>query len=504
MNYLSKLMPYVRSGTTEGDSRFLADVFVSSDQLSDFCAVEPGSMRVLVGNKGTGKSAIVEWIHKSSTRQKIPSLLLRPDDLVDTGQPQSLDMSTLKAFYFEKLLRSVCALVGSQINSKTPLRGDAARLYNEARGKGLSREDFVTKSLELLSAIAIPAGSVNGKELAKELAGKNAASKLIGALNTQLLQQTSKLMYLLIDDTDQIARPNEPEQLNKIWALILAARKVAMLCNNVRPIVTLRSSVWARLIHENSAQRDQFDHIRPLVMALNTSDEHIQHIVEKRLVRASGDCFAQRERPYENFFENKEVLLPTSNQTRSWPDFIAKSSRERPRDALQLIKSMIETANNDHHSKIGDKDANKAMSLYSNERVDDVVAEYSLDCNAIKTIIDSFAFVPFEMPFERLREHLGKVPGSASIMLRGVALQPQSDSDAIKLLALLHEFGFINPRLPDSTAARKFKHLNYSEESSFVRESNWNNLQAARWEVHPAFRNHLIAVKDSKERQRLT
>lgn len=503
MNHLSKLMPYVRSGTTEGDGRFLSDVFVSTDQLGDFCAVEPGSMRILVGNKGTGKSAVVEWIHKSSARRQIPSLLLRPDDLVDNGQPASLEMSTLKSHYYEKLLRSVCAQIGSQINAKTPLIGDAARLYNEAKALGLAKDDFVTKSLEMLSAIAVPAGKINGVQFARELAGKNAPAQLVQALSAQLLQHTSKVMYLLIDDTDQIARPTEPEQLNRIWALILSARKLAMLCNYVRPIVTLRSSVWERLIHEDSAQRDQFDHVRPLVVALRATDEHIEQIVERRLVRASGDCFLSTNDPYGNFFEGKRVVLPTSTETRAWSTFIAKSSRERPRDALQLIKSMIEAANDNRHEKIGDKDAEKAMGSYSNERVDDVVAEYSLDCNAIRTVIDSFYSVPFELTFEEIRRHLLTVPSATSIRLRGITMRPNDDADFISLLALLHEFGFVNPRVPDSLARRKFRHLNYSEDSTFVREGNWNNLQAAQWEVHPAFRNHLLAIKDAKNRQRI-
>ena len=502
MNFLSKLLPFVRTGTTEGDANFLAEVFVSSNQLADFCAVEPGTMRVLVGNKGAGKSAVVEWIHKTSVRRRVPSLLLRPDDFIESMAPANLDMSSLKAHYYERLLRSICVQIGSQINSKWPLTGGAATLYSEAMAAGVAREDAVTKSLALLSAIAVPAGKVNGVQLAKDLAGSNSPDKLIAAVGNQLLRNSSKVMYLLIDDTDQIARPNEPEQLNKIWALVLAARKIAMKCPSVRPIITLRSSIWQRLIHEDSAQRDQFDHIRPLVVALRTDDLHIQQVVERRLERAAGECFLKPENPYEPFFMGKEVILPSSSENRLWPDFIVKSSRERPRDALQLIKSMIEAAQAVPDSKIGSANASSAMPSYSNERVDDVVAEYSLDCPSIRVVLDSFAALSFRLSFEDLRAHLLTVPSRATIAIRRIALRPANDADFVTLLALLHEVGFINPRVPDSVAIRKFKHINYSDESAFVRESNWNNLQAAEWEVHPAFRSHLLALRDAKLRQR--
>jgi len=498
MSYLPKLLPYVRHGTTEGDRNFLNEVFVTPAQLASICGVEPGSMRVLVGNKGAGKSALTEWLKKAAVESKTPCVLVRPDQLVGTGVPTATDLATLKRFFYETLLRSVAIEIGSQINSYLPLTGSRATLYNEAVAGGASG-DIVSKAVSLIGEFAEPVTKIDTKKLLSRISGRNSSAALTSALNDHLLNKSEKLFLLLIDDTDQIAAPDDRQQLNKIWALILAVRRLAMECNAVRPIVTLRSSVWSRLMHENAGQRDQVDHIRPLTVQLRASDEVIVQIIERRMREAMKTVKVPALSAYAPFFEGRDVLLPGSKQRRLWSDFIAKSARERPRDALQLIKSMIEVAEDNTHPKIGDDDADRAMSIYSSERVDDVANEYSLDLPSVRELIDSFHSSNFEMGFEQLRDHLARSLGIAQMQLRGSTLQNRDDH-IIALLALLHEVGFVNARIVDKTKPKGFAHKNYSDDPKFVRYENWNNLQAAHWEIHPAFRSHLLNVKDAKAR----
>lgn len=501
MTYLPGLMPYVRSGTTEGDLNYLKDVFVTPAQLADVCSIEPGSMRVLVGNKGAGKSALVEWLKRTAIDAKLPCVLLRPDQLADMVAPTSSDLATLKGYFYEKLLRTVASEVGSQITSYLPLVGNQATLYDHAVAQGTTRGDVITRTLPLLAALSRPATGLDADKLFAQTKSKMPNAQLREALNSHLLNKTKSSFLLLIDDTDQLATPDDQAQLNKIWALILAVRRLAMDCNSVRPIVTLRSSVWARLSYESAGQRDQVDHIRPLSIHLRSSDPTIVEIVEKRMRTASLANRIPILTPYGPYFEGRDVLLPDSDQRRSWPDFISKSARERPRDALQLIKSMIEAALDQSHQKIGDDDASRAMHVYSSERVDDVVNEYAMDCPAIREVIESFYSGNFDMSFEELREHLGRTLGVTSIQLRGISIQNR-DEHLIQLLALLHEVGFINARLPDKTKPKGFDHKNFSDDPKFVRYSNWNNLQASNWEIHPAFRSHLINIRIAKEKRR--
>lgn len=354
MALLDNLLKYVRSGTAEGDRPFLGETFVSPSQFDQLCAIEPGSMRLLIGNKGIGKSAVVEWIAKVAGKRNLPCLLIRPDNIVTTSQPSSFDIGSLKAYYYEVLLRTIAAKIGSDL--KGFLKGDAARLYNEAKQRGIAQGDIVQTTLELISAVSLPVNKVNGVQLAKELAASNSAQNLTAAINRQLLSAGS-LFYLLIDDTDQLAAPDQASHLNRIWALILAVRRLAGECTAIRPIVSLRSSVWTRLTTESLGQRDQTDHMRGLVIPLLADDTLMQAIIRRRLERAAADAGHPRTDPYPVFFEGNDMTLPTSDERRSWPSFIVKSARERPRDAIQLIKNMVDAAVKASHVKIGSDDA---------------------------------------------------------------------------------------------------------------------------------------------------
>lgn len=501
MALLDFLLKYVRTGTAEGDRPFLGEAFVSPSQFDQLCAIEPGSMRLLVGNKGVGKSAVVEWINKVSNKRQLPCLLIRPDNIITSTQPTSFDIGTLKAYYYDLILRTVASKIGSSL--KGFLKGDAAKLYNEAKQHGIASGDILQTLLELISAISLPVAKINGPQLAKELAGSNSTQTLTSAINLQLLSSGS-VFYLLIDDTDQLAAPDQGNHLNRIWGLILAVRRLAGECEAVRPIISLRSSVWSRLTSESLGQRDQTDHVRGLVVPLLANDKLMQSIIRRRLERAAFEAGHPRTDPYQIFFDDTTLTLPTSDERRTWQSFITKSARERPRDAIQLIKNMVDAATAASHAKIGSSDAGKAMAVYSAERVDDVVNEFSVDCTNIREIIDSLADCDFESDFEPIRRHMRTVPSVTSIKIRGVQTRPDIDDDAIAILGLMHEAGVINPRVPDRTKERQFRHINFHDDANFVQMSNWNDMQGATWEIHPAFRSYLLGIRQARANRVLT
>ncbi|WP_155518293.1 P-loop ATPase, Sll1717 family [Ralstonia solanacearum] len=495
MTILDFLLKYVRTGTAEGDRNFLDQIFITPNQFNQLCAIEPGGLRILTGNKGIGKSAIVEWIFKVSTKNNIPCLLIRPDNIASKDLPTAHDIGSLKRHYYEILLRTIGAQIGSQL--KGLLKGNSAKLHQEARQHGLSEDDLIQRSLSLISAISAPVARINGVQLAKELAGPTAANALIPAINSQLLS-TGAVFYLLIDDTDQLASPDQGAHLNRIWALILATRRLVGDCQSVRAIITLRSSVWTRMTSESLGQRDQTDHLRGLVISLTADDTLMQRIVRRRLENAAKDAGKTKVDPYTVFFNGATMTLPTSDEVRSWDSFILKSARERPRDAIQLIKNIIDSSTKNQSITIGSSEADDAMKTYSSERVDDISNEFSLDCKNIKEIINTFSEISFETDFETLRKHLNIIPSTSSTTIRGDLLKPQVDEDGINILSILHEAGFINPRIPDKTKSRGFRHILFQDNPAFTKFSNWNEMQGAHWEIHPAFRTYLIGIKQSK------
>jgi hypothetical protein len=345
--------------------------------------------------------------------------------------------------------------------------------------------------------VSLPVSKVNGVQLAKELAGTNSLDTLAGAINNQLLS-AGNLFFIFIDDTDQLAAPDQPAHLNRLWGLILAMRRMVGECPAIRPIITFRTGVWTRLTTESQGQRDQTDHLRGYVISLKAEQALIEGIVRKRLERAAADLNRKGVDPYAVFFSSSFMTLPNSDERRSWDSFITKSSRDRPRDAIQLLKNMVDCASARGNLQIGSAEAGLAMKVYSSERVDDIANEFSLDCKNIREIINTFSETNFEVDFETLRAHLLTVPSIGTTTVRAIVMKPQVDQDAITILALLHEAGLINPRFADVTKPRGFRHQLYRDDPNFVRFENWNGMQAVSWEVHPAFRTYLMGIRDAK------
>lgn len=139
------------------------------------------------------------------------------------------------------------------------------------------------------------------------------------------------------------------------------------------------------------------------------------------------------------------------------------------------------------------------MHEYSRERVDDLAVETAGDCSVMRDVVRTFATLNFKLDFETLREHLKRVPSGFSLMVRGHVIRPNDDDDALLLLSALHEAGFINPWVPDRREPRNFRHVNFRDDPLLVQRSRWNELQAATWEVHPAFRTFLQGVRRDRE-----
>jgi len=485
------LARYFLTGTAEEDRPFLERAFITHDQFTDILSIDPGAMRILAGSKGIGKTALFEWLAKVAIRRQLPVLLLRPDDLDTRGVGAGSDVASLKRGFYEALVVAVASALGRQLRGF--IKGPAEAMYNAAVASGARDPQ---KLLRLLSAISVPVAKVNGVQLAKELAGRPNPDNLTRSINQHLLSQGS-ILFFLLDDTDQVASPADPSQLNRIWALLLAVRRLAGECMALRCLVSLRTEVWARLESESQGQRDQTDHLRGLVIPLTASEELMERIVLRRLTLAAEELGKRNVDPYGVFFENTQVRLPTSDELRPWDQFIIKSARDRPRDAIQLVKVLSDTADSRIPSRalIGDKDADDGMKRYSRERVKDVSDEFARDCTTVTKIIETFAEGDFEPSFEALRAHLKTVGSRFPLQIRSETIRPGEDDDAIRLLRFLHEIGFINPRVHDARQSKKYRHINFHDDPYFVQKSNWNNMQAATWEIHPAFRSFLLTLR---------
>lgn len=485
---LDILQAFFETGTAEGDVNILSSVFVRPREYYDIMEPPLGSPRLLVGKKGSGKSALVEMIRQNAEKAEIPSLLIRPDDIEISFPSQANDISTLKRIARTSLIQAMASKLASNTNGL--LSGDDLTIVRSAVKNGDKEPDGLQKFLSVIMPIA---KATSGIDFEKMLNVSSAGSDT--ALRNAVIQKiknSEKIFYLLIDDTDQLAAPNSGDQLNRIWAFLLAARDLTSKIVGLRCIINLRSEVWVRLKSEHGGQRDQIDHFRPLVVETNSTDDYLEKIFLARLVSASEKLGSNSEFPIEIFFEGKQVILPRSGEeTRLWQDHIIKSSRERPRDVIQYTGMLINEARRKGKTRIDSSTVADCLAEFSKERVDDICLEFDKDCPQLRAIIDSFAAMTWVIPGESVENHLSSQPSATSTVVRGVALQPYNRDHTLVLWRLLYEAGILNPRLPDNRNPLLYRHGSFREDPNLVSIANYHRARASVWEIHPAYRSYL-------------
>lgn len=497
MNKLQALQHFTPTGTTEGERHILDQVFVEQEDFDSLVIPKPLSPIVLVGKKGSGKSAVLDAIGLTALNLGIPVARISPRTmrLNDASADGSVSAHTNVAY--EALIGAIVERMASEV--KGLVSGDDRILLEEGLRTGAIRRDFVSRLAHLLPRLAKP---IVGELDATENSEKSSLGRIQDVVRKSLARTASNF-YVLIDDTDQVADPSNPSHLNRIWGLILAARDLAGLSERIRVIVTIREEVWRRLGRAGAGQRDQADHFDNLVVRLTPSNSLMMAIVRQRLIAAINELgVTEFDDPWPFFFEGNGARAPTSREFSSWSDLVVTRSRNRPRDAVQLLNALSRSADGRGSDKIEQSDIDSVFPAFSKKRVEFLRNEAEEECPDIRKVVDALAVVPFDQgsfkaSFEVLRATLLKLPG-AGVTLFKKRLRPDDDDDFLRLLEFLFDYDIINARISDRREKDGYRFIRPSDDQTLVSRGRWGDLQRIVWEVNPAFRDYLISVQNDE------
>lgn len=502
---LESLLHYCPSGTAEGEKHILREVFVQPDEFTRLLIPPPSNPRLLVGKKGTGKTFLVDFAHELFRQGGIPCCAIEPASLGLEKLNEQPSSAEIKGNAFAALVTAVAAALGERLRGIVD--ASEARLIDEAVAQGLRRQDTVTRLARVLPKAARALTDFDFSQLLTHSSKQDANS--LKASVRQALSVTLGSVFVFLDDTDQVAAPDSPNQLNRIWGTILAARQLAEVDPKIRCVVTLREEVWSRLQTADAGQRDQVDHFERLVENLSPDAKLMKRIVRRRLELAKKRAgLPANADPYEAFFHGRSPHMPGSESVSSWEDLIVTRSRNRPRDAIQLLGSLADLAHRDGKLVITEKEFERAIPQFSEKRVDLLQIENEQECPKLREIIRTFApqalytVGSFKLPTSAALEHLKTVPSSFSVKLRSTVLHPGNEDDALSLLDFLFKLGFLNARIADRAMPDGYGHVDPMRDPRLVDRSRLNELQSVVWEVHPAYRDFLLREQRAPLAQR--
>lgn len=507
MKLLEHLIEYFPTGTTEGERHILRRAFVQLEEFSTLICPSPFSPRLIVGKKGSGKSAVIDFSMALFQKNGVPCLSLKPMDIDFPLTETNPSVGTSTRIALEVLTRSVAQSLGQSTSGL--LNESDAKLYREAVSAGLKDQDTVSQLARLLPKLAKP---MVGSDLSELLPGESPArrAELLRSIQSNL-KKSGGVFYLFIDDTDQVAAPDQPGHLNRIWAFLLAARELCQKVEQLRCVITLREEVWRRITSDKASQRDQTDHFTPLAKYITPGREHIRLILEKRLELARLDALDDGHKrsnhgDWPTFFDPHDPRIPTSDKRSSWPDLIVLRSRDRPRDAVQLIYILASAALQKGEPKITDDLLQAEMVEFSRQRVELLCQESEQDIPELASVLRSFAKLNFDhgsfkAKTETMRDHIRRHGLSAGVRLYGRSLRNNIDSDVFELWKFLYTVGFLHARVADSREKDGYRHLDPVKEPNFVAAPNWNQMQMVVWEVSPVYRDFIITLQNNAAAQ---
>lgn len=416
-------------------------------------------LRILVGHKGVGKSALFKVAISEGRESGRFPVLIRPDDVVGLGMDTSDFLQTIRdwkrgllAILARKVLSpfeiSTPELVEKISNSTEHLLDDLKRQVRQALGSGVSTNPEAKNFLDISQ---VP---------------------------------------VYIDDLDR-GWEGRRQDVRRISALLNAVRDLANDDHGVRFKISLRSDVYY-LVRTSDESTDK---IEGSVIWHFWSNHQILVLLVKRIAtffgRSVNEAFLMQRPQSETALELENVMESRFSGSGHWANapmyrVLMSLIRKRPRDLVKLLTLAARHARDDNSSIIRTPHFEASFEEYSQGRIQDTINEFRSELPNIGHLL-----LNMKPNRQERKTKLGYVYATDAL-LNKIANIMQSKEFSFstghlashkELAAFMYKINFLTARREDDTGRIIRK---YFEENRYL----FNQFAdfGFAWEIHPAYR----------------
>lgn len=418
-------------------------------------------IRILVGHKGVGKSALLRRAYLDEVAANNVCVWLRPDDLREIATSSTSNLLTLISEWkkgltskiFEKIAESVSSkLVASDVGvvgTVRSLTNGIAQLFAQKQGL----------VFDILS------------------------QKAIGQF------KTTNSLTVYLDDLDR-GWEARPQDITRISALLNAVRDLVGDAANLRFRLGLRSDVYF-LVRTSDESTDKIE--RNLIW-LTWSNHEILALMAKRVETFFGRSVDERAlvtKDQTSIARHLDpIIVDRFEGAGKWKGtrthrVLLSLTRARPRDLIKLLHGAARNAYRSGHDVIQSVDLAAAFELYSGERLQDIINEFRSELPEIQRLLygmrpttlqqrtlDNFLYANDAL-IKKLQNLMQQHPFRFT---NGTQVTPKA------LAEFMYKIDFITARKEDSEGiARRYFDQSRHLQNQFVDFG-------FKWEVHPAYR----------------
>lgn len=417
-------------------------------------------IRVLVGHKGIGKSALFHVAMAESASEGRLSLLIKPDDIAGIGEKETNFLKLIREWkngITEIIARKALVSFGL-------LRNDWRGNLNEYGGKFI---DFLQSTFR-----------------AENYANLSKAKR---AVIDDFLKNGKIFVYL--DDLDR-GWQGDPQNVKKLSALLNAVRDLASECKGVCFRISLRSDVYY-LVRTSDESTDK---IEGSVIWYSWTNHEILAMLAKRIEHyhnrkhSTSDLVALDQGQLAKFLSSvMEEVFEGKGNWRRIPTYRMLMSlvRKRPRDIVKLCTLAARNAHSKGASLIGISNFNDIFEEYSQGRLQDTVNEYRSELPDIERLL-----LGMKPSREEKKKSSGYIYTTDGLLAKIHKIQQGGVfkfyggkiADTKDLAAFMYKINFITAR----KEAGEFIQRRFFEESRYLSHKFVDF--GFDWEVHPAYR----------------
>ncbi len=438
----------------------LKEFFFKKDTYKSVTAELP--VRILVGHKGTGKSALFKVaIAEESDNGNLP-ILIKPDDIAEIGTDTADFLLNIRQW---KL--GLISIIGQKVFQEFNIQDED--LFAKLGNKSLKLIKFLT---ETFASDSIKINLSDSEKI----------------LMHNFLKKRKIIIY--IDDLDRGWQGRKTD-INRISALLNAIRDLANENEGLLFKVSLRSDVYY-LVRTSDESTDK---IEGSVIWYNWTNHEILVLLIKRILTFFNKPVNEQNLMKTEQFHlahHLELVFEKKFQgSGKWSDIhmykvLMSLIRKRPRDLVKLCSAAAKIAAADNSNLIRTRHLQSIFEEYSQGRVQDTINEYKSELPNIENLIWGMK------PNKKEKKAHDSYVYTTPLLIQKISNIQQGcnftfvsgkSASAKDLAHFLYKINFITARkdLDSGEIQRKYFEENRYLSSSFV-DFGYN------WEIHPAFR----------------
>lgn len=437
----------------------LREYYVKTDVFQQFKT--NSQLRILVGHKGIGKSALFRIAMSEDNDANRLAILIRPDDIADIGGDTSNFLQLIRQWKVglsEIIARKVLISLGASVE-----------------GIGGKLAKFGGQVLELLRS-SLQSTEVFHYDKAKQLVVDHFLA--------------NKVICIYVDDLDR-GWQGRKEDIFRISALLNAVRDISVENSGFRFRISLRSDVYY-LVRTSDESTDK---IEGSVLWQSWTNHDIFVLLVKRIETFWGRHVDEANLLKCNQFQLSGYLPSIMEETfrgqGKWHNapihkVLMSLIRNRPRDLVKLCTLAAREARKDGSSKILTEHLRAVFPEYSQGRVQDTINEFRSELPDIERLVLNMkpsrrsrtAEESYLYSTDELQKKLERIAEQGQFRFAGgkVATPRQ-------LAGFLYKINFLTAR--KNTVDGEIRRY-YFEQNRYL--SNELADFGYHWEIHPAYR----------------